>query len=131
MGKSHQNCQLPFILYLSQTIYFYQNVVEVVTTWRGKSMGKFELGRAPSFECRVLTSWEIKKPRTVCQFGLRSSCLRLDSHFGSSGASCSSIIILSICVEALRKLSSSCVYPSCSASVFPWRDCDCCVAMLS
>ena len=30
-------------------------MVEVVIAWKGKSMGKFELGRAPSFECRVFS----------------------------------------------------------------------------
>ena len=47
-------------------------MVEVVIAWKGKSMGKFELGRAPSFECHFLTSWERKTPRTICQFG---SCI--------------------------------------------------------
>ena len=40
-------------------------MVEVVIAWKGKSMGKFELGRAPNFECRVLDSWKRKTPRNV------------------------------------------------------------------
>ena len=66
-GKSHVswgepiiNCQLPFFLSFSPTIYFCQNVVEVVIVGKGKSMGKFELGRAPSFECCVLFAWTRK-----------------------------------------------------------------------
>ena len=40
LGKTHQNCQLPLFLSFSPTIYFYQNLVEVVIAWNGKSMGK-------------------------------------------------------------------------------------------
>ena len=76
-GKSHvswgnpiKTVNYPFSCFFSPTIYFCQNVVEVVIAGKGKSMGKFELGRAPSFECRVLTSWERKTPKTICQFGL-------------------------------------------------------------
>ena len=68
MGKTHQNYQPPFFLSFFPTIYFCQNMVEVVIAWKRKSMGKFELGRAPSFECCVLTSWARKTPRTICQF---------------------------------------------------------------
>ena len=39
MGKSHQNCQLPFFLSFFPTIYFCQDVVEVVIIGKGKSMG--------------------------------------------------------------------------------------------
>ena len=98
------------------TIYFCENVVEVVIAGKGKSMGKFKLGRAPSFECRVLTSWAKKTPRTVFQFGWCVHTLRLcfDSRFGRCGMSGSSIIILH------SHGSSSCVYPSHSESVcFP------------
>ena len=46
-------------------------MVEVVIAGNGKSMEEFELGRAPSFECHVLTSWARKIPRNICQFGSR------------------------------------------------------------
>ena len=42
-------------------------MVEVVIARKGKSMGNFELGRAPSLEC-ILNSWKRKKPRTICHF---------------------------------------------------------------
>ena len=54
MGRTHKNCQLPSFLSSLPNHLFCQTVVEVVIAWKGKSMGKFELGRAPSFECRVL-----------------------------------------------------------------------------
>ena len=49
MGRTHQNCQLPYFLSSLPNHLFYQKVVEVVISWKGKSMGKFELGKAPSF----------------------------------------------------------------------------------
>ena len=57
MGRTHQNCQLPSFLSSLPNHLFFQKVVEVVIAWKGKSMGKFELGRAPSsrmscFACR-------------------------------------------------------------------------------
>ena len=49
MRRTHQNCQLPFFLSSLLNHLFCQMVVEVIIAWKGKSMGKFELGRAPSF----------------------------------------------------------------------------------
>ena len=47
MGKTHQNCQLPFFLSFFPTIYFCQNVVEVVIAWKGKSMGNSNWAEHP------------------------------------------------------------------------------------
>ena len=52
-GNPIKKFQPPFFLSFFPTIYFCQNVVEVVIVGKGKSMGKFELGRAPSFECNT------------------------------------------------------------------------------
>ena len=57
MGRTHHNCQLPSFLSSLLNHLFYQKVIQVVIAWNGKSMGKFELGRAPSsgmscFSCR-------------------------------------------------------------------------------
>ena len=49
MGRTHQKCQLPSLLSYLPNHLFCQKVVELVIAWKGKSMGKFELGRAPSF----------------------------------------------------------------------------------
>ena len=49
MGRTHQNCQLPSFLSFLPNHLFCQKVVEVVISWKGKSMGNFELGKAPSF----------------------------------------------------------------------------------
>ena len=68
MGKSHQNCQLPFFLSFFTTIYFYQNVVEVVIAEKAKSMGKFELGRAPSFGMSCFAYMEKKKLEPYASF---------------------------------------------------------------
>ena len=48
MGRTHQNCQVPSFLSSLPNYLFYQKVVEVVIAWDRKSMGNFELGRAPS-----------------------------------------------------------------------------------
>ena len=48
-GRTHKNCQLPSFLSSLPNHLFCQKVVEVVISWKGKSMGNFELGRAPSF----------------------------------------------------------------------------------
>ena len=48
MGRTHKNCQLPSFLSPLPNHLFCQKVVEVVIAWKGKSMGNFELGRAPS-----------------------------------------------------------------------------------
>ena len=54
-GKSHvswgnpiKNVTSLFLVFLPNHL-FYQNVVEVVIVGKGKSMEKFELGRAPIF----------------------------------------------------------------------------------
>ena len=87
-------------------------MVEVDIAGKGKSMGKFELGRAPSFECHVLTSWERKTPRAVCQFGLmhyvlifgfifwelRDVLLSIILHSGRS----SGVVEFFLCVGILR-----------------------------
>src|SRR5713226_5734181 len=49
MGRTHKNCQLPSFFSSLPNHLFCQKVVEVVIAWKGKSMGNFELGRAPSF----------------------------------------------------------------------------------
>ena len=49
MGKTHQSGQLPFFLSSLPSHLFCHKVVEVVISWKGKSMGKFKLGREPSF----------------------------------------------------------------------------------
>ena len=66
-GKSHVSWGNPIktVIYplsclFFPTIYFCQNMVEVVIVWRGKSMGKFQLGRPPNFECHVLLAWTRK-----------------------------------------------------------------------
>ena len=65
------NYPLSYLLF--PTIYFSQNVVEVVIAWNEKSMGKFKLGRAPSFECRVLLAWtrKHKKRKPVLTHAVR------------------------------------------------------------
>ena len=49
MGRTHQNCPLPSFLSSLPNHLFCQKVVEVVIAWKGKSMGNFEWGKAPSF----------------------------------------------------------------------------------
>ena len=106
-------------------------MVEVVIVGNGKSMEEFELGRAPSFQCRVLTSWARKTPRNICQFVLRITSSFWIHILGAVGHLAHHRSVFSIRGEALGQLSSSYAYPSHSASVFPWRDCDCCVVALS
>ena len=119
MGKTHQNCQLPFFLAFFPTIYFFQNVVEIVIAWKGKSMGKFELGRAPSFKCRVLTLWARKNTQNHMPF---FSCVHVFVWIHVLGAMgrLAHPSLFSLRVQALRHMSSSCVHPSRSVSVFPW-----------
>ena len=63
MGRTHQNYQLPSFLSSLPNHLFCQKVVEVVIAWNGKSIGKFEFDRAPSFgmscfSCRDKKTWE-------------------------------------------------------------------------
>ena len=68
LGKSMCHVENPSKL--STTIFlssllnhlFYQKVVEVVIVWKGKSMGKFELGRAPSFGMSCFSCMDKKTP---------------------------------------------------------------------
>ena len=88
LGKSHVSKENPSKLstthFLSffPIIYFYQNLVEVVTTWEWEEYGKkFELGRAPILKKHVLTSWERKHPKTYAH-SLMHSRFHLPSCFG-------------------------------------------------
>ena len=60
MGRTHQNCQLPYFLSSLPNHLFCQKVVEVVIAWKGKSMGNFELGRAPTFGMSCFTCMDKK-----------------------------------------------------------------------
>ena len=109
MGRTHQNCQLPFFLSFFPTIYCCENVVEVVIAWKGKSMGKFKLGREPSF---VMSCFACMDKKTL---ELYASLTYAFMFWGAARHSGSFTIFV------LHSSGSSCyVYPSCSTSVFPW-----------
>ena len=67
LSKTHKKYQLPLFLSFSPTIHFYQNLIEVVTAWKGKTMGK-NSSRAPILEERVLNPWARKNPKNVLPF---------------------------------------------------------------
>ena len=50
MGRTHQNCQLPSFLSFLPNHLFCQKVVEVVISWKGKSMGKIRIGQRTQFQ---------------------------------------------------------------------------------
>ena len=62
MGRTHQNCQVHFFLSSLPNHLFFQKVVEVVIAWKGKSMGNFELDRAPSFGMSCFSCMDKKTP---------------------------------------------------------------------
>ena len=62
MGRTHQNCQLTSFLSSLPNHLFFQKVVEVVISWKGKSMGNFELGREPRFGMSCFACMDKKTP---------------------------------------------------------------------
>ena len=60
MGITHQNCLQPFFLSSLPNHLFCQKVVEVVITWKGKSMGNSNWVEHPVLECHVLLAWTRK-----------------------------------------------------------------------
>ena len=91
MGKTHQNCQLPFFLFFSffPTNYFCQNVVELVIAWKGKSMGsQIRIGKRSIFKKRVLTSLARKndqKRKPFCHTSTFSIFQTILLHVGAFG----------------------------------------------
>ena len=81
MGRTHQNCQLPSFLSSLPNHLFCQKVVEVVIAWKGKSMGNFELGRAPSFGNSCFSFMDKKTPEPYAIFDPRVHVLDLLSRF--------------------------------------------------
>ena len=71
MGRTHQNCQLPSFLSSLPNHLFYQKVVELVITWKGKIMSNFELGRAPSFGMSCFACMDKKTPEPYASFDTR------------------------------------------------------------
>ena len=63
MGRTHQNRQLPSFLSFLPNHLFCQEVVEVVIAWKGKSMGNFEWGRAPSSGVSCFSYRDKKTPK--------------------------------------------------------------------
>ena len=83
MGKiqmSRENpssCQPPILSFCAQSL----EVVGEVIAWEWEEYGeKIELGRAPIFLKRVLTSWARKHQKTYAH-SLMHSCFHLPSHF--------------------------------------------------
>ena len=83
LGENPSNCQLPFLSF-SPIIYFWQNVVELVIAWNGKSMGnQIRVGQRPIFENRVLTSLARKMPKNVGHSAMHPR-FSVSSRFGNS-----------------------------------------------
>ena len=105
MWRTHQNYQLPFFLSFLPNNLLCQKVVEVVIAWKGKSMGKFELGRAPSFGMSCFACMDNKKPEPYASlthmftFWFYSHILRAVGRSGS-------IIIHSLPVVMWKQESS-------------------------
>ena len=70
MGRTHQNYQLPSFLSSILKHLFCQKVVEVVIALKGKSMGNFKLGRAPSFGMSCFACMDKKTPEQYANFTL-------------------------------------------------------------
>ena len=83
MGRTHQNCQLSSFLSSIPNHLFCQKVVEVVIAWKGKSMGNFELGKAPSFGMSCFSCMDKKKLEPYPSFYPCIHVLDLLSHFES------------------------------------------------
>ena len=60
-------------------------MVEVVIAWKGKSMGNFELGRAPSFGKSCFACMDKKTPEPYASFDPRVHVLDLLSCFERCG----------------------------------------------
>ena len=74
MGKNPSKLSTTLFLVFLPNHLFCQKVVEVVIAWKVKSMGKFKLGRAPSFECLVLLAWKRKHENRMPFF---ASCVHV------------------------------------------------------
>ena len=85
MGKTHQSGQLPFFLPSLPNHLFCHKVVEVVISWKGKSMGKFELGKAPSFGMSCFACMDKKTPKPYASFDPCIHVFYLLSRFESWG----------------------------------------------
>ena len=121
MGRTHQNCQQPSFLSFLPNHLFCQKVVEVVIAWKGKSMGNFELGRAPSpgmscfvcmdkktpkpyaslthafTNCFTLTFWELRHVLVHGGIIHRHLCFPREWHCGSSEA-------LPVCIPCILRV---------------------------
>ena len=86
MGRTHQNCQLCSFLSSLTNHLFFQKVVELVIASKGNSMGKFELGIAPSFGMSCFACMDKKTPEPYASFDPRVHVLDLLSCFESCGA---------------------------------------------
>ena len=113
MGRTHQSCQLPFFLSSLPNHLFYQKVVEVVIAWKGKSMGNFELGRAPSFGMSCFACMDKKTPQPYTSLTRAFTFWELRDILAHSPSS------FSIRVEDLQHWSCYHVYPLRSTSFFP------------
>ena len=120
-GENPSKMSTTLLLVFLPNHLFCQKVVEVVIAWKGKSMGNFELGRAPSFGMSCFACMDKKTPEPYANLTHTLTFWFYSHVLGAAGRSGSFIpSLFSIRVEALQQLSSSCVYPSCSVSVFPW-----------
>ena len=81
MGRTHQNCQLPSFLSSLLNHLFCEKVVEVVIAQKGKSMGTFELGKAPSFGMSCFVRMDKKTLESYASFDPCIHVLDLLSSF--------------------------------------------------
>ena len=120
MERTHQNCQLPSFLSSPPNHLICQKVVEVVIAWKGKSMGNFKLGRAPSFGMSCFACMDKKTPEPYASlthaftFWFYSYVLGATRGWGAHSQSS-----FPIRGTLGYQQSSSYVYPLHSASVFP------------
>ena len=73
-----------FLVFLPNHL-FCQEVVEVVIAWKGKSMGKFKLSRAPSFGMSCFACMDKKTPEPYAIFDRHVHVLDFFSCFESCG----------------------------------------------
>ena len=67
-GKNPSKLSATLYLSFSPTIYFCQNLVEVVIAWNGKSMGKIRIGKSTHFWKTCFDLMGKKTPKNVCPF---------------------------------------------------------------
>ena len=112
MGKTHQNCQPPFFSCLFfPTIYFCQNVVEVVIAWKGQSMGRIRIGQSTQFQMSCFDF--MGKKNTWNRMSVWLMCSHIMSSFGFTFWGLQDVLLIHHSLHSRWKLFGNWALPVC------------------